>query len=424
MTTNVLDLIKHGLPGNFSDLAGKLVGESPGATQTAVTSALPALVAAIAQKGATADGAQGVLSLLDNPALNTGALSNLSGLLGGQGSTSLTNAGSGLLSSLLGDKSEALAGTLASVSGLRNAQSASSLLALLAPIVLTFIKRLVSEKGLGASGLASVLAGQGQFLQGTLDRRLTGALGFASPSALLDSLGGKAAAAMGAAGAAMASAGAAIGSAGATAASTAQRAGAAAASTAQRTGAAAADVAAGAARTTSGWMRWLPWVIGAIIVLFLLSRLSTCSDTANKSATAPPAQAPTAMAPAPAAPAPAATTPPASPPPAAAAASGLPANVYFDVGSTALSDDAKKAITGAADAAKQSGGNVELTGYTDKTGDAAKNEELAKNRAVAVKDALVAAGLAESAISMKPPAFVTGGGNDNEARRVEITKAP
>jgi hypothetical protein len=192
MTTNVLDLIKHGLPGNFSDLAGKLVGESPGATQTAVTSALPALVAAIAQKGATADGAQGVLSLLDNPALNTGALSNLSGLLGGQGSTSLTNAGSGLLSSLLGDKSEALAGTLASVSGLRNAQSASSLLALLAPIVLTFIKRLVSEKGLGASGLASVLAGQGQFLQGTLDRRLTGALGFASPSALLDSLGGKA----------------------------------------------------------------------------------------------------------------------------------------------------------------------------------------------------------------------------------------
>jgi hypothetical protein len=132
-------------------------------------------------------------------------------------------------------------------------------------------------------------------------------------------------------------------------------------------------------------MRWLPWVIGAIIVLFLLSRLSTCSDTANKSATAPPAQAPTAMAPAPAAPAPAATTPPASPPPAAAAASGLPANVYFDVGSTALSDDAKKAITGAADAAKQSGGNVELTGYTDKTGDAAKNEELAKNRAVAVQ---------------------------------------
>ena len=221
MTTNLLDLIKQGLPSDFSDLAGKVVGESPGATQTALTAALPALVGAIAQKGSTTDGARSLLSLLDNPNVGMGGLANLSGLLGGgQDSASLTAAGSGLLGSLLGDKAGALAGTLASVAGLRNSQSASSLLALLAPIVLGFIKKFVGEKGLGASGLASLLAGQGQFLQGTLDRRLTSALGFASPSSLLDSLGGKAAAAMGAAGAAMGSAGAAIGSAGATAGTT------------------------------------------------------------------------------------------------------------------------------------------------------------------------------------------------------------
>jgi len=439
MASNLLDLIRQGLPANFSDLASKIVGESPGATQTALTAALPALVGAVAQKGSTAEGAQSLLSLLDNPAVSTGALANLSGLLdAGHDGAALTSGGSGLLGSLLGDKAGALAGTLASVAGLRNSQSASSLLALLVPIVLGFIKKIVGEKGLGASGLSSLLAGQGAFLQGTLDRRLTSALGFASPSSLLDSLGGKATAAMGAAGAAIGSAGAAIGSAGATAASTAQRAGAAAAiaaertgaaaaSAAERTGAAATDAAAGAARGASGWMRWVPWLIGAIIVLFLLSRLSTCSETADKSATAPPAKAPAATAPpamAPAAPPPAATAPAASTAAPAAATSGLPANVYFDVGSATLSDDAKKAVAGAADAAKQAGGKVELTGYTDKTGDAAKNEELAKNRAVAVKDALVAAGLAESAIAMKPPAFVTGGGNDNEARRVEITKAP
>ena len=399
MTTDLLALIKQGLPANFSELASKAVGESPGATQTALTAALPALVGAIAQKGATSDGARSVLSLLDNPAVDASALANLSVPPdGGQAGPSLASAGSGLLGSLLGDKTGALAGTLASVAGLRNSQSASSLLALLAPIVLGFIRKLVGEKGLDAGGLASLLAGQGQFLQGTLDRRLTSALGFASPSSLLDSLGGKPGAAMGAA---IGSAGAAIGSAGATAASTAQRAGAAAASVAERTGTAAADVAAGAARGGSGWMRWLPWLIGAIIVLFLLSRLSTCSETVDKSATAPPAS----------------TTP------TATAMSGLPANVYFDAGSATLSDDARKAITGAADAAKQAGGKVELTGYTDKTGDPAKNEELAKNRAVAVKDALVAAGLAESAIAMKPPAFVAGSGNDNEARRVAITKA-
>ena len=407
MTSNLFDLIKRGLPADFSDLASKAVGESPGATQTALTAALPVLVGAIAQKGATAEGAQSLLSLLDNPAVSTGAVANLSALVdGAQDRAALTSGGSGLLGSLLGDKASALAGTLASVAGLRNGQSASSLLALLAPIVLGFIKKIVGEQGLGASGLASLLAGQAPFLQGTLDRRLTSALGFASPSSLLDSLGGKATAAMGEAGAAIGSAGAPIGSAGATAASTAQRAGAAAASAAERTGAAAAsaaqrtgpaaaDVAAGAARGTSGWMRWLPWVIGVIIVLFLLSRLSTCSETADKSATAPPANAPAATAPsamAPAAPPPAATAPPSSTAAPAGASSGLPANVYFDVGSATLSDDAMKAVAGAADAAKQAGGKVELTGYTDKTGDAAKNEELAKNRAVAVKDALVAAG--------------------------------
>ena len=48
MTSNLLDLIKRGLPADFSDLASKAVGESPGATQTALTAALPALVGAIA----------------------------------------------------------------------------------------------------------------------------------------------------------------------------------------------------------------------------------------------------------------------------------------------------------------------------------------------------------------------------------------
>jgi outer membrane protein OmpA-like peptidoglycan-associated protein len=67
---------------------------------------------------------------------------------------------------------------------------------------------------------------------------------------------------------------------------------------------------------------------------------------------------------------------------------------------------------------------VALTGYTDKTGDVAKNEELAKSRASAVRDALKAAGVAEASVEMKPPMFVEvgAGGSDAEARRVEINK--
>ena len=95
-----------------------------------------------------------------------------------------------------------------------------------------------------------------------------------------------------------------------------------------------------------------------------------------------------------------------------------------EVGSAAIGADSSKTIGAAADMIRMDGVKVALTGYTDKTGDVAKNEELAKSRASAVRDALKAAGVAEASVEMKPPMFVeTGaGGNDAEARRVEINK--
>jgi outer membrane protein OmpA-like peptidoglycan-associated protein len=102
----------------------------------------------------------------------------------------------------------------------------------------------------------------------------------------------------------------------------------------------------------------------------------------------------------------------------------FPAKVYFETGAAALGADASRAIAAAADAIKKDGAKVAVTGYTDKTGDTAKNEELAKARAKAVRDALVAAGVGEAGIEMRPPLFVEVGAgiSDAEARRVEISK--
>jgi outer membrane protein OmpA-like peptidoglycan-associated protein len=110
--------------------------------------------------------------------------------------------------------------------------------------------------------------------------------------------------------------------------------------------------------------------------------------------------------------------------PAAPVAMSLPAKVYFDVGAAALGADGGSKIAAVADLAKKDGVKLSVTGYTDKTGDVAKNEELAKSRAMAVRDALKAAGVAETNIEMKPPMFVEVGaaGGDAEARRVEISK--
>ena len=103
---------------------------------------------------------------------------------------------------------------------------------------------------------------------------------------------------------------------------------------------------------------------------------------------------------------------------------GFPAKVYFDSGSSTVGSDSSKVVSAAADAITKDNLKVAVTGYTDKTGDTAKNEELAKNRAAAVRDALKAAGVPEANIEMKPPMFVEVGGTvtDAEARRVEINK--
>ncbi|MFA9439925.1 cytochrome c oxidase subunit II [Uliginosibacterium sp. sgz301328] len=110
--------------------------------------------------------------------------------------------------------------------------------------------------------------------------------------------------------------------------------------------------------------------------------------------------------------------------PAQVQAAALPASVYFDSSKDRLDDAGKAAIRVAADwLAANADARVTITGYTDKTGRLDKNQELAKNRAVAVRDTLVADGVAENRIVMQPPALVTEGGDGRAGRRVEIKTA-
>ena len=65
-----------------------------------------------------------------------------------------------------------------------------------------------------------------------------------------------------------------------------------------------------------------------------------------------------------------------------------------------------------------------MSGFHDQTGNPALNADLAKQRAVAVRNLLVAAGVPEERIVLSPPAEAAGGSDDREARRVEVGVAP
>jgi outer membrane protein OmpA-like peptidoglycan-associated protein len=408
-------MITKGLPPNFADLAGGMLGESGATTKGALAAALPALLGSVAHAGATPDGSQRLMSMLSGPSVDTGILNNIGGLLSGGGqANSMMTAGAGMLQSLLGDKAGAFTSALASSTGMRSTQSATNLLGLLLPLVLGFIKRYVNTNGLSASGLSSLLGSQGQFLQGAIDGKLANALGYANPSSMLGTLTGAAGAAgravTGAAAGAAGAMGAAAGAAGRAASDVAGAAAGAAgraADSMHRAGTVAAGAAADAAVEGGSFVRrWLPWIIGILVILWLLWWALSKTTT-----TAPP-------------PAPAATAPPKAVAAAPAVPTALPAKIYFDSGSVVIGENGKAAVDAVAQLVKAAGGSVTITGYADSSGDPAQNAEIAKNRAKAVRDALVASGIAESTLIMVPPVAITGTGGDAEARRVEVAKAP
>lgn len=93
---------------------------------------------------------------------------------------------------------------------------------------------------------------------------------------------------------------------------------------------------------------------------------------------------------------------------------------YFATGKADLAAGAGDALADVVQGAK-AGRKLVISGFHDATGDAAKNAELAKQRALAVRDALKAAGVTEQQIELKKPEQLTASGSNAEARRVEVT---
>lgn len=112
--------------------------------------------------------------------------------------------------------------------------------------------------------------------------------------------------------------------------------------------------------------------------------------------------------------------------PALATGPGVPEAVklYFDVGKAELPADAATQIQPlVAYLAATPAAKLGISGFHDSTGDAAANAELARNRALAARAALTAAGVAEDRIILVKPRETAGGADEREARRVEVYPA-
>ena len=442
MSVNLLSLATQALGGDFARRAGQYMGESEGAAQGALNGLLPALLNTVAQKGSTADGASSILSMLSGPNVNVNWLSNLGTLLapGNTLASTVMQSGGTILSMLFGDKVGGLASTVASMSGLK-AGNASGLMQMVAPLVMGALAKHVTGNNLNAGGLMSLLQGQQASLASSVDSRLSGALGIAgagatAAAAAVSDGASKVAGTVGAA----ATAAAGIAASGSHAISSGASNAAAAATTAAKAG--------------GGFMRWLPWIIGAAILYWLLkscmgptagpttktgSAVGTPpAATASKPAEAvKPAEPPKAAeaakpveAPKPveaAKPAEAekqAAAPAAAPSTASTATIPPTVKLYFASGKVDPPAEIGSSLKPIVEYAKANpAAKIQVSGFHDPTGDKAQNEELSKNRAKGIRAQIVQDGIAEDRILMVKPAEVPAGGDNNEARRVEVSIA-
>jgi outer membrane protein OmpA-like peptidoglycan-associated protein len=174
--SSILDMVRDAVPAEATNRISSMIGESPAVTQKAFGAAVPAILAGAAERAATPGGAERLRTMITAGGYGGGMLDNLAGLAGGGGVSDIVQGGGRILSSLFGGRLDGMTEALAGFAGMRRG-SASSLLAMAAPIVMSVLGKQVASRGLDASGLMNLLSGQRGAITNALPAGLAGALG-------------------------------------------------------------------------------------------------------------------------------------------------------------------------------------------------------------------------------------------------------
>jgi Bacterial protein of unknown function (DUF937) len=150
---NLVDMVNGYLTGGFGNQLSSLLGESKERTQLGIEAAVPGLLAGLDNTASTPDGAQRLASAVDSS--DSGVLSNLGSIFG-----KTTGFGPGALASILGTGGlSELTGNLGRTSGLSR-NGITTLLGVIAPIVMGVLKRVKQSQGLDSAGLSNLLSSQ------------------------------------------------------------------------------------------------------------------------------------------------------------------------------------------------------------------------------------------------------------------------
>jgi OmpA-OmpF porin, OOP family len=187
MSIDLLGLVKDQLTSAAMGKISEFLGESSQNTQSAIGAAMPTILGGLMEKASTTEGAGSLLGMLNKDGHDGSLLGGLGDMLGSSdGISGLLSGGSGIISSIFGDKVGGIVELIANVSGIKKSSS-SSLLSMAAPILMGVLGKQVTSQGLGISGLANLLMGQKDAVKAALP---AGAGSLLNIAGLGDFLGG------------------------------------------------------------------------------------------------------------------------------------------------------------------------------------------------------------------------------------------
>ncbi|MGH7467176.1 MAG: DUF937 domain-containing protein [Longimicrobiales bacterium] len=376
----IIDMVRAVLTPDVVRGASNTIGEDPSAVQNTLNSAVPSILAGTLHQGSSPSGAERLFTMITDGRFSTDTTSGINRLIGGgAGADAALKSGEGVVSNLFGAGSDRVTDAVANAGGVRR-NSASTLLSMVAPIVMSVLARQVASGKLDARGLMSMLTGERDSIVRGLPPGLGRDLGLDRPAVETHR--------------------------------TTTR-------TVDREPVHYAEPKRERVHKTHERSRMRPLLIGGLAGLALLFFLTRNRDRREERAEAPPATELPTPAPAPA-PAPVQPVTPEVPAVAERAApigelavfltegSGqtprnfLLEDVTFQSGSSNLTPASKNTVNTVADVlVAHPNTMVRIEGHTDNQGDAEQNRSLSLARANAVKAAMVARGVGAGQITTK-----------------------
>jgi outer membrane protein OmpA-like peptidoglycan-associated protein len=177
MSQSILDSITRSITPDTVSRVASFLGESPGAVSSGLGATVPALLVGLLDKTRDPTEQRALLDLVRDPANDGSALREPVTLVNSlAGGSSLGSLASRFLTQLFGNRSAAVTDLIAQTAGVQRS-SASSLLAMAAPLLLGVLRERVRNEGLDAGGLTNLLGAERDRIVAAAPAGLASALG-------------------------------------------------------------------------------------------------------------------------------------------------------------------------------------------------------------------------------------------------------